>query len=201
MNNKDYYNAMIKLIQDIDYYYNKKYPSKLIWEKTIIANETGEMVIPKNKTYFIYDENNFLKEENNSKRMQDLYKKQEFIYSNKYIKNYIFLVENIDESEEDLEICCKRLNFYISDYFGFTLYNSIIDLFSMNLSKIRIQPGDNIKNIFSDNIQNKMIDNLKSYMTQEKYYDGIIKLLEDIEYYYCDYYNNEKNQILENQLL
>ena len=118
MNNKDYYNAMIKFIKDIDYYYNKKCPSKLIWEKTIIANETGEMVIPKNKTYFIYDENNFLKEENNSKRMQDLYKKQEFIYSNKYIKNYIFLVENIDESEEDLEICSKRLNFYISDYFG-----------------------------------------------------------------------------------
>ena len=107
MRNSDHYNAMNKLIEDIDYYYNKKKPSAVIWEKIINVSESGEMIIPENKRHFIYDEQNYLKEESNNKKMQALYEKQENVYVKNGIANYIFLVDYINEFEEDLEDCAK----------------------------------------------------------------------------------------------
>ena len=84
------------------------------------------MIIPKNKSSFIYDEKNFLNENKTSERMKALYQKQENIYAKYGIDNYVFLVEKIDENIESIEKFTKNICIYISRYFGFSMDNSII---------------------------------------------------------------------------
>ena len=185
--NSNYFNALIKLIEDIDYYYNKIFPSNIFWEKVINASERGEMIIPINKAHFLYDEQNFLKEEVNSARMQILYEKQEELYLNNSIKNYIFLIRNIDEQEEDLKMFSQKLIILISNYFISSPNKSIIALFLMNSKRIQIQPGDDIKSVFTSYACNNIADKLKDYMKNDGYYkiyDAMIKLIHDIDYYY-----------------
>lgn len=185
MSSKDYYEAIINFIEDIDYYYYlSKKPSTIIWKKLLNAIENEEIVMPNNKKHFIFDENNYLNEEKFSEKMQALYQKQAYIYANYEIINYIFLVDYIDEEEEDLETCTQTISNLSSKKFGFSLSNSIIILISMETRRLRIQPGNNLDNIFSKSVCTEMINNLGPFMRSGDYYDAMINLIEDIDYYY-----------------
>ena len=183
MRSSNYYRALEQFINDVDYYYNKKEPSKDIWEKVSVSINNGKMIVPPNKRHFIFDENNYIKEEINSERMQVLYEKQDNVYIQTGISNYIFLVKYIDEKEEDLENCAKNVMNYISQDFGFTLSKSIVVLFSLESKRIRIQPGNSVSNIFNSDVSTKMINNLGTYMRSSDYYNALIKLVQDIDDY------------------
>ena len=134
------------------------------------------------KNYFLYDENNYIKDENDSTRMQTVYKDQSNLYLYDGIQSYIFLVENIDENEEDLETCTQKLENYISNYFHIALYKSIIALFSINSKKIHIHLGLllDIKN----NTLNLIIEILQQYINNGEYYNATIQLIDALYYYY-----------------
>ena len=160
------------------------YPSKEIWDKTLTAIKNEEMALPESKGYFIFDEKNYLKEEINSTKMLALYAKQEDLYVNNGILNYFFLVENIDEELEGLEKCATNIINYINKEFVFTLKKSIIVLFSMNSKRLRIQPGTELSSKFSQNVCSQMINNLGTYMRSSDYYNALIRLIKDADYYY-----------------
>ena len=189
MINQNYYDALVHFIQDVDNYYYRKNPSKVIWAKTLYAIRIGKIIMPFNKAHLIFDENNYIKDENDSSRMFSLYHKQENLYLKNNINNYIFLIENIDESEEILETCAKKIKSSISNSFGFfSLEKSIIALFSIKSNRIVIYPGNDISDMFFQDILNAMISNLRIYMNNKEYYTSIIKLIEDIDYYYNKIY-------------
>ena len=207
MRSLEYINALNKLIEDIEYFYNKNKPSTVIWKKVLNASDNGEIIIPENKRYFIYDEQNYLQEEINSTKMKALYKKQENIYTKNGIPNYIFLVNDIDENGEDLETCAKTIINYINNDFHYSLNKSIIALFSINSHnsslrilkennfRVRIQAEKSIESIFSENVCNKIINNLESYMNNSDYYNAIIKLIEDIYFYTTNNSSNDDGNI------
>ena len=126
------------------------------------------------------------------KKANYIYEEQENIYSWNEIPTYIILVDKIDEEEEDLETCAKEIINYISEEFNITLNRSIITLFSLTTNRIRIQPLNIINNIFSSDICNQIINNLENYMVNLDYYNAIIKLIEDIDYYYN--FDDNKNK-------
>ena len=102
MRSEDYYGALIQFIEDVNYYYYRKYPSNVIWAKTLYSIKNGEIMIPSNKTHFFYDEKNFIKDGNDSSRMEFLYQMQQDMLFNNNIKSYFFLVENINTNYESL---------------------------------------------------------------------------------------------------
>ena len=161
-------------------------PSIWIWEEASNAIKNKQMIVPEDKTRFIFDQKNYLKEEINSTKMEMLYEKQDNVYNKTGIQNYIFFVDNIDENEEDLETCAKKISNFISYDFNISVEKSIIVLFSMESRRIRIQPGTELSNNFSETVSTEMINHLGDYMRSEDYYGAIEKLLEDIIYY-----NNE----------
>ena len=63
------------------------------------------MIVPEDKTRFIFDQKNYLKEEKNSTKMEMLYEKQDNVYNKTGIQNYIFFVDNIDENERFRKVC------------------------------------------------------------------------------------------------
>lgn len=64
--------------------------------------------------------------------MKVLYDMQELLSVNYTIFPYIFLVDYIDEKQEDLESCAIKLNNLIFKKFGTWPSNTFIALFSMN---------------------------------------------------------------------
>ena len=167
-------------------------PSDTIWGKLVNSIERGDIIIPYNKSHFVFDEYNYLKLDLNDTKMQELYKKQEDNYVKNGISNYIFIVNSINENLESLEKVAKNLNKYISRaYPTIDIKKALTVLFSMKTRRIRIQPGENIEKKFSSKKSTEMINNLQSYMRNELYYQALIKLVEDIDYYY-----NKKTSIL-----
>ena len=100
-------------------------PSTWIWEEASNAIKNELMIVPEDKTRFIFDQKNYLKEEINSTKMEMLYEKQDNVYNKTGIQNYIFFVDNIDENEEDLETCAKTIGNYISYDFNIPVEKSI----------------------------------------------------------------------------
>ena len=157
---------------------------QLIIIKAYNAYKIGKMIVPKNNAYFIYDQNYYLNEKNISTKMKELYKKQDDIYIKYGIFNYFFIVDDIDERVERLEDCAIELIRQISIYFNSTSGNTLIALFSVSSRRIRIQPGKDIEDKFSEQVSSKIIDDIKSYLQEYNFYDALVKLIDDIDYYY-----------------
>ena len=94
--------------------------------------------------YFIYDEQNYLKEKIDSTKMIALYEKQKKIYDQYGIPNYIILVDYIneyDDDEEDISDCAENLIKYITERFEkVKMWKTILTLFSMKNGIIFIAP-------------------------------------------------------------
>lgn len=157
-------------------------PSTVIMEDLMNAIDRNELILPGNKAHFIYDQGNYIKE--GSGNMEYLYQKQETLYVNFNIYNYIFLVDYIDENLEGLESCAKKINNQLSRKLNSDSSKSLIILFSMSSKRIRIQPGNSLDSKYSTSVSNQMINNLGTYMRSSDYYGAMEKLIEDIEYYY-----------------
>ena len=128
--------------------FSKLLPSNDIWSKLLDSIKNKTIIIPENGTHFIYDEKNYLKEDINSAKMQILYKMQNDIFNVRNVPNYIFFVENIDESKQDLAKVAENLLYSVSNKFKVNSTKTIVGLFSMTSHRIRIQPGINILNKF-----------------------------------------------------
>ena len=96
--------------------------------------------------------------------MQELYQKQEKIYTQYGIVNYIFLLDNINKLFEDLDEFIDRISSSISTKYEISLNKSLITIFSTNSKELKIRPGKDIENIFSQNICAEMVGNMKSYV-------------------------------------
>ena len=125
-----------------------------------------------------------LKKKKNTTKIKYLYIKQNDIYVKNGIFNYFFIIDNIDEKVESLDDCAIELNRQISIYFNTASSNTLIALFSNDTRRIRIQIGIDIEDKFSQLVSTKIIDDLKSYLQEYNYYDSLIKLIDDIDYYY-----------------
>ena len=148
MRREDYYGALIQFIEDVNNIYYRQYPSNVIWAKTLYSIKNGEIMMSSNKTHFIYDEKNYIKDGNDSSRMKALYKLQEDMFLNNNIKTYFFLVEIIYETYKSLNTIAVNIYNSIYNEFGFTLKNSIIAIFSIKSNKIIIISGDDIEVFF-----------------------------------------------------
>ena len=94
-------------------------PSEDIWKKVIEYNNTNQMVI-NDTNYFIFQEKNYCNKDIYSEEMQVLYNKQKSFFENRETANYIFVVDNFDESKESIE----NGAFHLSQY----LYNEYLML-------------------------------------------------------------------------
>ena len=152
-------------------------PSTVIWKNVDYAIEKGKIVIPKSKKYLIFDQENYIKEKKDSAKMKVLYDMQELLSVNYTIFTYIFLVDYIDEKQEDLESCAIKLSVLIFTKFGTLPSNTFISLFSMNSKRLRIQPGGDISSKYTDSISMTMINNFSnlsiSRFDNVKLYDTI----------------------------
>ena len=166
-------------------------PSDIIWEKVLSAINNGTMIVPSHKRHFIFDEENFLKEEKNSSKILSLYQKQEDIYLFNDISNYIFFVQNVDETIESMHRCAKNLIALISEEFGFSPSKTVILLISMDTRRIRTHSGDGLKTLFTDSVSSQMITNIQNLMKIEDYYGASVKFIEDVNYYHSRQYPSD----------
>ena len=80
--------------------------------------------------------------------MRKLYERQGNISQKYQISNYIFVADNIDESQESIEDAADVLYSYIENYFKIDISNSVIALFSIETRRVRIKIGDKTRHIF-----------------------------------------------------
>ena len=108
---------------------SKSLSSEEIWKKTKNYIKQGKMIVNENKTHFIFDEYNYTGLDINSTKMQTLYERQEQIYKDFKITNYIFIVDNLDEIEDkmpeiQLEIDLEK-DFHINIKYSIILFLSV----------------------------------------------------------------------------
>ena len=144
----------------------------------------NKLLINPNKTHFLFDESNYTRLDINHKKMKILYEKQEDIYNNLKISNFIFVVDYIDENQESIELATKRLRQYLYYAFEVDIDNSIVALFSMKSRRVRISIGKKTNEKITDSDAQSMIDDLASFLRNEEYYEAWLKFVNDIKYYY-----------------
>ena len=162
------------------------YPSDLIWEK-FVEYYKNDTIIVTDYHHFIFDESNYTGLDINGTQMRELYERQENIFQKYQISNYIFVADNIDESQESIEDAADSLYRYIENYFEIDISNSVIALFSMETRRVRIKIGDKTQEYITDSEASDMITNVGEYLKKNDYYNAWIKLINDIE----DYRNYE----------
>ena len=158
------------------------YPSDLIWEKFLEYYKYGKIIVT-DYHHFIFDESNYTGLDLNGPQMEELYEKQENISQKYQISNYIFIADNIDESQESIEDAADYLYKCIEKYFKIDISNSVIALFSIETRRVRIKVGDKTQKYITDNEAGEMIKHLGGYLKKNDYYNAWIKLIKDIEYY------------------
>ena len=164
-------------LSEIEYY-----PSDLIWDKFLEYYRNDEIVVT-DYHHFIFDESNYTGLDIYGDEMRELYERQENIFQKYQISNYIFVADNIDESQESIEDAADSLYRYIENYFEIDISNSVIALFSIETRRVRIKIGDKTQEYITDSEASDMITNLGEYLKKNDYYNAWIKLINDIEYY------------------
>ena len=164
-------------LSEIEYY-----PSDLIWNK-FLEYYNSDKIIVTDYHHFIFDESNYTGLDINGDQMRELYERQENISQKYQISNYIFVADNIDESQESIENAADFLYKCIDRYFKIDISNSVIALFSIETRRIRIKVGDKTQKYITDSEAGDMIKNLGGYLKKNDYYNAWIKLIKDIEYY------------------
>ena len=159
------------------------FPSEVIWNNVLNYINDEKMLISSNY-FFIYDERNFTKLALDGPQMKTLYQKQKELFNKNGIANYIFVVNYLDEQEEELITVTDNLYNKISTYFNVDISNSVIAFFSIKSKRVRIKLGITTQQNISDSNAASMINNLGDYLRNKEYYNAWIKLIDDIDNYY-----------------
>lgn len=159
------------------------YSSNEIWNKALGYIKEGTMLL-QNKGYFIFDESNYTKLNLNDTKMQFLYKRLERLFIEYGIANYIFILDSLSESTQLIKFTGDDLRFHISKDFKIDISNSVITIFSMNTRRIGISLGFETKQKITDSNAESIIDDLGPYLRSKDYYNALIKLIDDINFYY-----------------
>ena len=156
------------------------FPSDDIWNKIKKYINQGKMIVNKNKTHFIFDETNYTKLDINSTKMQDLYKRQEQIFQETKMANYIIIVDNLDESIESINKAEGRLERHIEKEFKFKWNRIFIIFISVKSRRITIKIGNRYyREGFTIFKYWKILNQLKSYFKQKQYYEAWMYLLDE----------------------
>jgi len=154
----------------------KSLSSDEIWKKTKNYIKQGKMIVNENKTHFIFDEYNYTGLDINSTKMQTLYKRQEQIYKDFKITNYIFIVDNLDEIEDKMpEI---QLEIDLEKDFHINIKYSIILFLSVKTERVTLRFGHNCPRVTIFQFEYLIL----KYMREKKFY-------EDLRYIINDFYD------------
>ena len=129
------------------------------------------MNAPKSMNYFIFDESNITALDINGEEMNDLYFEQKFMLDYYNVPNYIFAVDSLDESKENLDDTTNNLAEYLRSNYNIDKDNAVILLVSISPEKIKIGTGDKIKKRITDSICEQIIFYLKPFLREKDYKD------------------------------
>ena len=160
-------------------------PSEDIWQKVKSYWQQG-LMCNESKFYFVFDEYNYTKFNLSSKEMIELQKKQEEIYEQYRIRNYIFAIKTLDTSIESIEKAADSLSTYIQNDFKVDMSNSVIALIVMDLQKVRIRIGSSLNYKITDSEAQKIISNMGTNMRAKNYYKAFYNIITDIKNYYLN---------------
>lgn len=160
-------------------------PSEDIWKKVKRYWQQG-LMSNESEFYFVFDEYNYTAFDLSSKEMIELQKKQEEIYEQYRIRNYIFAIKTLDTSIESIEKAADSLSSYIQYDFKVDMSNSVIALIVMDLQKVRIRIGSSLNYKITDSEAQKIISNMGTNMRAKNYYKAFYNIITDIRYYYLN---------------
>jgi len=161
-------------------------PSDEIWNKIQYYIKSGKMVTNKERTYFIFDEFNYLGMEINDPKMEILYKKQEEIYNKYNVSNYIIIVKALNESKESIENTTFKLSKYLNETNGFKMAKSVVALFSIETRRFSIRTGEITKRTITDDRLKDIAKNFIFFLKIKKYYKVCNIFLGNV-LFYCKY--------------
>ena len=162
------------------FYFLNCLPSKDIW-KRIINNKSNNTLI-NDINYFIFQEKDYCQKDIYSEDMKKLYEKQKSFYSKWKTSNYIFVVDNFDESLETIEEGADHLSQYLNNEFEIKMERSVLALFSIQTKRIRIRTGEVTKNSITDKEAQALISSLKDLLVQNNYYEAFLKLYDNLDF-------------------
>ena len=159
-------------------------PSDDIWKQ---VNQTMGSKSDYNKinntNYFIFQEKDYCKRDIDSEDMQKLYDKQKAFFSNRETSNYIFVVDNFDESLESLKDGAFHLSQFLYNEFKVKMENSVLAIFSIQTRRITIRTGEITKNKIKDAEASKIISSLGDLLRQNNYYEALLKYYDQLDKY------------------
>ena len=158
-------------------------PSDDIWNKMLKYMEEGKLIYPDDKNYFIFDESNYTALDINGTKMKALYKKQEDLYKNYRIPNYIFAVDKQDENIELIQNATTRLAANLKSKFNIDSDNAMLFLFSKNTNRTRLRFGGTILRIIGESNSKRINSNVDGYLKVGNYYGAWNRLIDDVSYY------------------
>ena len=124
-------------------------PSDEIWNKVKQYINESKMILNE-KTYFIFDEENYTKLDINGSKMQTLYEKQKKFYTKHNTSNYIFVIKNLNEKKESIEDATYNICRYLYNEFNIYMEKSVVALFSIETRRVRIRTGEKTKKKISN---------------------------------------------------
>ena len=152
-------------------------------EKLLIYIKEGKMVL--NSThYFIFDELNIISEIPNITKIEVLNQKQKDIYSNNGISTYIFIVSQLEGHDQNLISIMDLLYVDIAFLYSSGMRNSIIALYLFNSKELKIGFAPSIEYKISNEYVEIIKTNFLKNFANGKYYDGLLKYFDDIDYYF-----------------
>jgi hypothetical protein len=151
-----------------------------VWNKLAEFVDDGKMDF--NKNYFIFDLKDYANIYSDNTKRYTFTQKQKYLYDTYGIKNYLFIVNDID-SKETIITLAKNLQTLISKNYG-SITNSIIICMAIDIRKTRIEIGSTLNYYIYDEDGSAIIDSMGDYMRSANYYSAFCKALEKVEYYY-----------------
>jgi len=158
-------------------------PSDDIWNKMLKYMEEGKMIYSPGKNYFIFDESNYTALDINGDKMSALYTKQNNLYNNYRIPNYIFAVDKQDENLEIITDATSNLASRLKSEFKIESDNAIIYLFSKETNRTRLRLGETIRRKIGDSKAKIINSNIQNNLKKGNYYGAWNRFIDDIVYY------------------
>ena len=155
-------------------------PSDEIWNKTMKYYKENKMLVF-NKKQFIFDEYNYTRLSINDTKMKTLYKKQDEIYDLFSVSTFIFLIQHINETEEDLMVTFRANMRDNLKKFGVYINLTLFTVISVDAKQALIYTGSQTKSYYISNEEARSIKNTLLYnINTTNYYDSLDNFLDDI---------------------
>lgn len=151
-----------------------------VWDK--IAEFVNDAKMDFDKNFFILDLKDYSTIISDAKKRYTFTTKQKHLYETYGIKNYLFIVNDID-SKETITTLAQNLQKLISKNYGSTA-NSIIICMAIDIRKTRVEIGSTLNYYISDEDGLQIIDSIGDYMRSADYFNAFCKAIEKVEYYY-----------------